>query len=428
MKRKLLQLAQTTIDNPLSGSQLRNYHIMHQLAKVMDVTHLGFRDKPESVLTGHSYAPIRMKTVQRERSYTFSKLVRGALGKTPATLLNSQSAAMAVALAAELETDRYDIVQLEGIEMSPYLDIITKARHRPEYIVLNWHNIESELATRHALHGQTPLHRLYMQRTVNQLQRIEYELLQRCDMHLVTSQRERAVLLRRKAAANVMVLENGVDSTYFAHYPRSGDNLLCSTNRDRLLFIGSMDYSANIDAVMYFVEEAWPAIQHDFPALRFTVVGRNPPKKIRALAGRTGVTVTGAVPDVRPYYQEAFAAVVPLRVGSGTRLKVLEAMAAGVPVVATAVGVEGLRLRCGVHFKLADSPAAFHRQISELRKEPTSWRQVAAAGCKLTAETYDWRSVCAELVATYCRLLKIETGSAETRRPDGCLAEGALTT
>jgi glycosyltransferase involved in cell wall biosynthesis len=426
MRRKLLQLAQTTIDNPLSGSQLRNYHIVHQLAKVIDVTHLGFRDKPESVLAGYSYAPIRMKTVQRERSYTFSKLIRGALGKTPATLLNSHSAAMAVALATELETDRYDIVQLEGIEMSPYLDIITKARHRPEYVVLNWHNIESELAARHALHGQTPLHRLYMQRTVSQLQRIEYELLQRCDMHLVTSQRERAVLLSRRAAANVMVLENGVDSTYFAPDPRRDDNLLCSTKRDRLLFIGSMDYSANIDAVMYFVEKAWPAIQHDFPDLRFTVVGRNPPKKIRGLAARTGVAVTGAVPDVRPYYRGAFAAVVPLRVGSGTRLKVLEAMAAGVPVLATTVGVEGLRLQSDVHFKLADSPAAFHRQISELRKEPTSWRQVAAAGRKLAAETYDWRSVCAELVATYCRLLKIETVSAETGDPMSCLADGAL--
>jgi glycosyltransferase involved in cell wall biosynthesis len=425
MRPKLLQLGQTSIDNPLSGGQLRNYHIAHQLAKVMDVSHLGFRDEAERVTARDGGTPVRMKYVQKERSYTFGKLLRGALGKTPATLLNFRSAAMNAALAEELETGRYDIVQLEGIEMSPYLDMIRASRHRPEYIVLDWHNIESELAARHAVHGRTPLHRLYMRHAVGQLRTIERELLDHCDLHLVTSRREREVFLQSSATANIMVLENGVDSTYFASASGSDNDPSPGSGRDRLLFIGSMDYSANIDAVMYFVEEAWPAIQRDFPALRFTVVGRNPPASIRALAVRAGLEVTGTVADVRPYYQEAFAAVVPLRVGGGTRLKVLEAMAAGVPVVSTTVGVEGLRLEPGVHFSVADSPAAFHRAIDELRGGSRSWRQLAAAGRKLAAETYDWQNVCAELIATYCRLLKIEGAFPGTRRADVRLTEDA---
>ena len=423
MRRRLLQLAQTNISNPLSGSQLRNYHVARQLAKVMDVTHLGFCNESEPVSAEYTNVPIRTMSIQRGRSYTLSKLIRGALGKTPATLLNWRSDAMAAALATELETGRYDIVQLEGIEMSPYLDIINNAHHRPKYIVLNWHNIESELAERHARHGQTPFHRLYMRRAVSQLQRIERDLLDRCDIHLVTSERERKVLLRQKASANVMLFENGVDSTYFVPDEETGETLSGSMRRDRLLFIGSMDYSANIDAVIYFVKEMWPAIQHDFPTFRFTIAGRNPTEEVRALAGRAGVEVTGTVPDVRPYYKEAFAVVVPLRVGGGTRLKVLEAMAAGIPVVATMVGVEGLRLRPGLHFKLADSPAAFRREIFELHKEPALWRQIAAAGRELVAETYDWGSVCAELIAIYCRLLKIEANFEDLRRRDGRLSE-----
>lgn len=425
MSTRLLQLAQACIAGPLSGVQMRNSHIARQLANVMDVTHLGFSEEAVPASPSESSAPIRTIAVNKQRPYTLRKLIRGALGKTPATLLNFQSAAMAAALSEELETGRYDIVQLEGIEMSPYLPVIRAARQRPRYIVLDWHNIESELASRHALHGRTILHRLYMRRAVGQLRRIEGELLDSCDLHLVTSAREREVFLRRKPAAKVLVLENGVDSTFFAPEAEGGHGLSPARRRDRVLFVGSMDYSPNIDGVTYFVEEAWPAIQGDFPALRFTVVGRNPPEKIRALAARAGVEVTGTVPDVRPYYHEAFAAVVPLRVGGGTRLKVLEAMAAGVPVVSTTVGVEGLRLRPGVHFRLADSPSAFHREIAGLRGDPSRWGQIAAAGRKLAAETYDWQHVCAELIATYGRMLKAEAPSSAALRSAGAVTAGA---
>ena len=419
----MLQLAQTNISNPLSGSQLRNYHVARQLAMIMDVTHLGFCDESEPVSAEYTNKPIRTMSIRRGRSYTLNKLVRGALGKTPATLLNSWSDAMAAALTTELESGRYDIVQLEGIEMSPYLDIIRNTRHRPKYVVLNWHNIESELAARHARHAQTPFHRLYLRRTVSQLRTIERDLLNRCNMHLVTSERERKVLLHQNVTANILLLENGVDSSTFVPDEANGANPSLSAKRDRLLFIGSMDYSANIDAVMYFVKEMWPAIQRDCPTFRFTIVGRNPTDEVRALAARASVEVTGTVSDVRPYYKEAFAAVVPLRVGGGTRLKVLEAMAAGVPVVATPVGVEGLRLRPGIHFKLADSPAAFQREICELRKEPLSWLKIAAAGRDLVAKTYDWRVVCAELIGTYCRLFRIELDSQNTQPHDGRLSE-----
>ena len=179
--------------------------------------------------------------------------------------------------------------------MSPYLAMIRAARPRPKYIVLDWHNIESELTARHARHGKTFLHRWYLRYAVGQLQTIERELLDCCDLHLVTSEREREVFLRTKPGAHVAVLENGVDAGSFGGDRESSGGSADRADRTRLVFVGSMDYSANIDAVRYFVDEAWPAIQRDFPALRFTVVGRNPPEQIRALAARSGVEVTGTV-------------------------------------------------------------------------------------------------------------------------------------
>ena len=339
-----------------------------------------------------------MILVGNQRSYTIGKIIRGILSATPLALLNSYNAAMTSVLAAELSERHFDIVQLEGIEMSPYLDVIEKARHRPKRIVLNWHNVESELTARHALHGRTFLHRIYMRMATTQLRSIERELLHRCDLHLVTSQRERDLLLRLNPGADVLVTENGVDMASFLdtknldHEP--------SEQRNRVLFVGSMDYSANIDAILNFSLTSWADIHRQFPALRLTVVGRNPPKQIRELSRRPGIEITGAVPDVRPYYDQAFAVVVPLRVGGGTRLKVIEALAARVPVLSTAVGVEGLRLEPGRHFRLAESPLAFYREISNLSADHESWRRMATEGWKL-AQTYDWPQVCSRLSDVY---------------------------
>jgi glycosyltransferase involved in cell wall biosynthesis len=404
---KLLQLGQVNIVNPNSGSRLRNYCIAHQLAKVMQVTHLGFHEPDEMVQSVEIKDQIRVSLVPRATAYTIAKLVRGALGGTPVTLLNFYSTRMAAELARELVTSRYDTVLIEGIEMVPYLPMIQTAKSAVRHVVLDWHNIESEVVARHLLNAQTTLHRLYMRRVVSQLKRVEDEMLERCDLHLVTSDRERHALLSRRPWANVVVVENGVDSRHFGEPSDGAEHSLWQTARDRILFVGSMDFSGNVDAVTQFAEQIWPGIHQTFPKLVFTIVGRNPPERVRTMGLRPGIQVTGTVEDVRPYYHEALAAVVPVRVGGGTRLKILEAMAAGVPVVSTRVGAEGLRVEPETHFLPAETPAEFHAQLKWLREDFALWGRLSSLGRKLVQSIYDWDTIGLRLVETYLNLLRL---------------------
>src|SRR6185295_10816651 len=133
-------------------------------------------------------------------------------------------------------------------------------------------------------------------------------------------------------------------------------------------FVGSMDYHANIEGAASFARDVWPVIHQRQPGLRFTIVGRNPPAAITDLCSAPGIEVTGSVADVGPYYREALAAVVPLNVGGGSRLKILEAMAAGVPVVSTKLGAEGLDVSDGENILLAETTAQLARGILNVIK------------------------------------------------------------
>ena len=136
-------------------------------------------------------------------------------------------------------------------------------------------------------------------------------------------------------------------------------------------------------------------------------MGRNPPATVRALARRPAIEVTGTVPDVRPYYREAFVAVVPLRMGGGTRLKILEAMAAGIPVVSTSFGVEGLAAQPNVELKIADSPQEFCSHIIELYDNNyRRWRELSIAGRRLVETRYNWNAIGARLNKTYNEMLQ----------------------
>ena len=380
-----------------TGAKLRDYYLASQLAARCEVTYLGLRDPSEA-----SSEPPQAEAgfaayhnAARESTYTVSKLVRGFIGPTPLSVLNYSSAEVSRLLAEILQAGSFDAGQIEGVHLSAYLAVIRAASSRP-VILADWHNVESEILHRYSQVNPSPPRRAYAWRTANLLERAETRLLAACDVHTVTSERERDRLQARNAAAHIHVIPNGVDVRYFAsREPDPG------VPRTSLLFAGSMDYSANVDAVVWFVNNMWPALRTQHAALSFAIVGRDPTPEVRALAGDS-VSVTGTVPDVRPYYAGALAAVVPLRFGSGTRLKILEAMAAGIPVISTRLGAEGLDLEDGTHLLIADSASEMIAAVTRLAASPDLWHRLSRFGRELVERSYDWRAVTENLYRIHC--------------------------
>lgn len=389
-----------------SGARLRNYHLATQLASGAQVSWLGMRQPGELAvpLPGGKNTFEAVESVVREKGYSPGKLLRGLIGPDPVTVLNFWSLAVARSLRNILSSRYFDTVQLEGIHLIRYVPVI-RACSPGTAIIADWHNIESEIMRRYAGTSTSLSRRIFAARTARLIERAEERLLTICDAHVVASDRERGELGRRAPEARLSTIPNGVDVALY----RSGNHRPPSTaSMTELLFVGSMDYHANVDGVEWFVREIWPVLTERHPEFALNIVGRDPDPRVRALDAAS-INVTGTVDDVRPYYSRALAAVVPLRVGSGTRLKILEAMAAGVPVISTRLGAEGLEVADGQHLLLADTPEEFAAAIDRISSDPSLRVHLVEAGYDLVERVYDWRTLGAHL-------FDVHTETAERRR------------
>jgi len=229
-------------------------------------------------------------------------------------------------------------------------------------IVLFTHNVEVEIFARHRDVSRNPVKRAVWENQRAKMARFEQSALRRADVIVAVSNRDAAAFAGRYKARNVRVIPTGVDLDFFQYRPPS--------NKPHVVFTGSMDWMANIDAIEFLLRDVWPLVQRAEPSACMTVVGRNPPPRLVEEARRRGYawTFTGWVTDTRSWVWDSAAFVIPLRVGGGTRLKVWEAMAMGSVVVSTQLGVEGLPVEHERHCLLADGPEALaHSLVRVLR-------------------------------------------------------------
>jgi glycosyltransferase involved in cell wall biosynthesis len=235
--------------------------------------------------------------------------------------------------------------------------------------------------------------RAFARRNLRLLTRLESDAFARLAGVIAVSDEEKASLERRLPGdCPVWKVPNGVDAGFFRPEPfganaRGGDVLFC----------GSLDVSMNADAAAYFARDIWPIVRRSTAGISFKIVGRKPPRRIRRLGGKDGIVVTGTVSDVRPFYREAAVAVAPFRIGAGTKLKVLESMAMGVPVVSTTVGARGIEAGDGEHFLIADDPGAFASRVLALLGDGRAAEALAGRARALAESRYDWKRVTAGL-------------------------------
>jgi glycosyltransferase involved in cell wall biosynthesis len=280
-----------------------------------------------------------------------------------------------------------DLIHVARLHMSAQLAGLP-GRGRPR-TVLDLDDVETRIRLSKLLVFSEPpgAHRLYDWYDLARLWRYQQRALRRFDRVLVCSELDR----RRLGGGNVVVVPNGFDVP--ARLPRN------DPDGRTILFCGVLSYAANADAMSFFIERILPEVRKHVPDVRLLIVGRSPSPRMRAWHDGRAILVEGDVPSVTEHYRQATIAVVPLRVGGGTRIKILEAWAYGLPVVSTTVGCEGLDAVDGQHVLVADDPPGFAERCVRLLRAPAERARLIEQGWALVSRRYRWDAVASEAVA-----------------------------
>ena len=263
--------------------------------------------------------------------------------------------------------------------------------------ILDEHNIVTNQVRTTLRSERRVAHRFALNRDLPRIGNFEQRVCNEMDLCLVCSDADMAALRAMGVTARIAVVPNGSDLEYFTPSSNAGSEL-------EVAFVGALDYDPCEKGVWYFCTEILPLIRDELPGIRFTVIGRNPSRRlVKLCAADPAIVTTGRVPDVRPYVQRARAFVVPLLSGSGTRLKIVEAMAMGVPVISTTIGAEGLETQSGIHLEIADRPEHFAQAVVRVLRDGKYAQALARSARQLVVRRYGWDAICRGLVQTYPR-------------------------
>ncbi len=393
----------------VQGTTIRNFNLLAGLARhhtVDLVTFLAPGTGEESVdllrpLCREVLAlPQPMRTLaDRARDTLLSRLPDMALRLYTPQMLDSLQTLV-------LRTQpRYDVIQVEGIEMAPYMLALQGLAARDgdrTCFVYDDHNAEYVLQQRAFLTDVRRPRRwvaaAYSLIQWRKLAAYERQVCRRADRVVAVSEADRDALRKLDSHLDVTVVPNGVDLEFY----RPGITPpLAGMEANALVFTGKMDYRPNVDAVTWFADAVFPLIRELAPGTSLYIVGQQPHARVAALGARPGIVVTGRVPDTRPYIAGAGVYVVPLRIGGGTRLKVLEAMAMGQAIVSTRLGCDGFPFVDGREVAYADEPRAFAERVAALLREREQAAALGRAARAYVEAHYGWDAIVPRLEALY---------------------------
>jgi glycosyltransferase involved in cell wall biosynthesis len=316
------------------------------------------------------------------------------------------SAQYAAKLAVLLDKQPVDIIQIESLEMAAYLSVIRRKQPQTPTIYDSFNAefdlqrsvFEAERGNPRQIPGA-----LYSFIQWRRLIRFEREVCESVTHVIAVSDADAESFRELAPTCPVSVVPNGIDTERYAQHDSSLDLGDCA-----LVFTGSMGYRPNVDAALWFAEQILPLVRERVPAAKFFVVGSDPHPRLDVMRERDDVTITGWVPEVNPFLHAATVYVVPMRMGSGTRLKLLQAMAAGKAVVATRTGAQGLYVSDNVELRLADTAAAFTDAVSGLLQRRDERHRLGASGAAYVRANYDWSVIAPKLLAVYDGIMNAE--------------------
>lgn len=300
---------------------------------------------------------------------------------------------LAGALRHITATQHFDIVSIHFSNMAPYIDAIAPQSKCKTIFAL--HNMPYLQWRRMMLDERNVRQKLIIFRDWLFMKHATLKYIRRYDMTTVVSELDRSILLKDAPAAPIVAIPTGIDTGALKPFgkPPSFRNLM---------LVGSMSYRPNVGAALFLCQEIFPLIKRQVPDACLFVVGASPPREVRRLGEQIqGVTVTGYVDSVLPYYEQCCLTLVPLHAGSGVRVKILESMLLGRPVVSTSLGCEGLQVTHDENILVADTAADFAAKTVRLMTQPELWQQVASNGRRLVETVHDWRVTGRQLVRAF---------------------------
>jgi polysaccharide biosynthesis protein PslH len=392
---RILLLTLVVPNPPDSGPRIKTHYLLRYLAQRHEVTLVSFvRSEAEEVaaqaLVGLCKA-VYTVPMRRSRLRDLGYLIGSLASSRPFLMLRDESRAMRRRLRELLASNTFDLVHADQLNMAQF------ALSTGLPVVLDEHNAVWTIFARLAQqeHG---LKRLVMELEWRRLRRYEGQVCRSADAVMSVSAEDRAALLEGGAVEPIPIIPIAVDVAGIQPVPRRPD-------AQGILSMATMYWPPNVDSVLWFAREVLPHIRRAVPDAPFYIVGARPPAEVVELGNDPTIQVTGYIEDPTSYLESSALLIVPLRAGGGMRVKILEALARGIPVVSTTIGAEGIDVTHGEHLLIADEPAAFAEAVVRVLRDRALGDRLAEAGRRHALTRYDWRSVCPAVEPVYERAL-----------------------
>ncbi|GAA5482034.1 glycosyltransferase family 4 protein [Haloferula sargassicola] len=388
------------------GTYQRTFHLLKSLAAHHEVDLIALVEKDEDTTEKHAIFSGFCRSVEFVpfEHPTWQKLIpTRLLNPLPANVQHWQQPEIKEAVDRHLQPGRYDLVHICDLVMMPY--VLPHRHHTPFVVDRSRVDLQFQLMEQGTL-NLPPREKLLRWEALAKLWFYERKLAREAKLEVVCGPDDETFLHARVSKkAPVMVVANGVDLDYFqpaaAPDPRDAE--------PTVIFCGAMDYSPNVDALRWFFGGGiHDRLLKKLPGVKTLIVGKNPIDEVKAYGSRPGVIVTGGVPDVRPYYRRSWIQMVPLRIGGGTRLKIVESLAIGTPVVSTSIGAQGLELQHGHDVLLADTEEAFASGIARALTDGDLRTSLEENGIATANQRFGWPAIGTRLARRYESLLSAE--------------------